>query len=192
MSRRTNILKKVKQLKRQKKQMREAAARVAAGGVGDEEIAMFRALDPIHAHSETKTGERSKDMNAKLAVDVDIDGVEARLAAHGREALLWLLEKGEFSFPLFKRLVFVRIANTWDIRRVCGELTERQMAEYIVFVVLQLTASLSARHEKGFFEEPGLSRYSVLLDVKSFTEAHDVIEEVRCSQKVEMNGGEPC
>lgn len=118
----------------------------------------------------------------KLDIDVDIDGIEARLAAHGRERLLGLLEDGGFSFPLFNRLVVVRLVNAADVRRVCAELTDRQMAEYVVFIVLQLTASFSLRHERGFFLVPGVSRYSVLLDVKPFTDAHEMIEDVRRDQ----------
>ncbi len=121
----------------------------------------------------------------KQAIDVDIDHIETRLAANGRESLFLHLENNGFSFPIFSILVFVRVINIEQVRLLCDELTDRQLAEYIIFIMLQFTAGLSKRHGVEFFHTPGILRCRMLLDVWPFEKAHEMINAVRCDQAID-------
>ena len=131
-------------------------------------------------------------MNTKTSIDVDIDNLEAQLVANGREGLFEIMSTGHFSFPLGKRLVYPCILNAGDIRRICRDLNDREIAEYVVFIILLLSMNLTRRHEPGFFLTPGCSRYSVLVDAKPFAVARELLEEMRCDLIATAEGGASC
>jgi hypothetical protein len=136
--------------------------------------------------------ENGMNTTAKTALDANIDNLEARLVADGRDGLFDVMSSGHFSFPLGRRSVSLRISNAGDVRRICRELNDREVAEYIVFIILLVSMSLTERHGSGFFLSPGRSHYSIFFDAKPFAVAREMLEEIRCDQIAALEGVEPC
>lgn len=160
MSRHSNNLKRIKEAKRRRREMRGASQEMGNAGMKAD-------------------GGMNVRINTASLLESDIAAMKARLLAFGRDELFDMMGKGLFGFLMRNRIIKVKILNAQYLRHETDGLTDGEVAEYLIAIITSITANLVDRHGPGFFEQFGESRYTLSLPEFTWAKAKETIRFLR-------------